>query len=369
LTDRKQFVSIDNVSSNLLSIILGVPQGSILGPLLFLIYINDLPNCSKLLSLLFADDTTLIYSHPDLKTLIQTVNTEFKKVVDYFRSHKMALHPEKTKFIIFSSSPDVRNTIVTINMDANNDHELVVDPSLIKPISQITVNSPTPAIKFLGVYLDPLLNFKFHVDIIVKKLSKSLYFLRNAKNVLSKEALKSVYYSLFHCHLVYGIHIWSCTNEATVHKIFLKQKIAIRLITNSRYNAHTESLFKSTRILPLPKLCDYFKLIFMQQFTYSLLPDSFRLVWTLNMDRPANSLQMELRNFNQLDIPPARLVSTERFPLTYFPKIWRDFPNASIKTITITDLFKKKLKEYFLSLLSENYKCERLLCPSCHLDL
>ena len=84
LTKRKQFVSIKNHSSSLLEISLGVPQGSILGPLLFLLYINDLPLSSKFLSLLFADDTTLVLTHDNLNTLILNVNEELYKVCEYF---------------------------------------------------------------------------------------------------------------------------------------------------------------------------------------------------------------------------------------------------------------------------------------------
>ena len=86
----------------LLDISVGVPQGSILGPLLFILYINDLPLSSKLLALLFADDTTLVYTHDDIKTLVEIVNTEFKKVCEFFRITRMLLHLDKTKFMLFS---------------------------------------------------------------------------------------------------------------------------------------------------------------------------------------------------------------------------------------------------------------------------
>jgi hypothetical protein len=153
MSDRKQFVTNDNNLSDLLNIILGVPQGSILGPLLFLVHINDLPECSKLLSLLFADDTNLLLSHSNLDTLISIANSEFKKIVAYFRSHKLALHLEKTRFMILSSNADIRNSSVIINMNSNNGNN--ADITLIKPITQVLVHSDTPAIKFLGVYIDP----------------------------------------------------------------------------------------------------------------------------------------------------------------------------------------------------------------------
>ena len=98
LTNRKQLVHINGSNSFLRAVLLGVPQGSILGPLLFLIYINDLPLCSELIALLFADNTTLLLSGPNIDDLVAKANSELKKITDFFSAHKLALHPEKTKF-------------------------------------------------------------------------------------------------------------------------------------------------------------------------------------------------------------------------------------------------------------------------------
>ena len=140
-----------------------MPQGSILGPLLFLIYINDLPLCSELIALLFADDTTLYLSDTNLDQLIEKVNVEFKKVVDYFRFLKLALHPEKTKFSLFTNSTEARQKNVIINLNFNNCRD-VPNRDLITNLVRVTTDSECPAIKFLGIYIDPLLSFKFHIN-------------------------------------------------------------------------------------------------------------------------------------------------------------------------------------------------------------
>jgi hypothetical protein len=366
LTNRKQFVFINGVSSSLLEILLGVPQGSVLGPILFLLYINDLPSSSLLRSLLFADDTALLARGSDINALADFVNTEFQKVVQYFSANKLSLHPEKTKVMFFSNSQAVKLNPPVIYANYNN-FENEAKPELLFPIENITQNSKIPAIRYLGVYFDPQLNFKFHIQTIVNKVSKMLYFYRQAKHVLTWKAKKSLYYATIHSHLIFGIHIWSCTADSNLKQLTVKQKMSIRILYNSAYNAHTEPLFKASGILPLPNLCEFFKLQFMQRFTQGFLPISFEDTWISNRIRRAGQDQIELRNADDLSIPFARLTSTERHPLCSFPKLWAAFENEQIKFTRNIVEFNNLLKEHFLSLLKSTPNCNRLLCPECHL--
>jgi hypothetical protein len=223
------------------------------------------------------------------------------------------------------------------------------------------------AIKFLGIHLDPALTFKFHIQSITAKISKSLYFIRSAKNFLSEKALKSLYYALVHCHLVYGIQIWSCTNACNLKNLEIKQKAALRVITQSNYNAHTEPLFKQANILPLVSLIHYFKIQFFHQFKYHHLPSIFENTWQANFERFNPDRHMLLRDNEEFYVPFARIRQIEKFPLIAFPRLWNSLSDATLKSISSKTEFNIKLKMHFMDKLNINYVCTRLLCPNCHI--
>ena len=266
---------------------------------------------------MFADDTTLLASDDNIDDLILHVNSEFKKIVTFFRAHKLSLHPEKTQFILFTNSTIVKQKNIPLVINMNN-HTLD-NPGLIFPMKRISSSSDTPAVKFLGIYFDPDLNFKIQIRNISSKISKSLFILRRAKTFLSEKALKTLYYSLIHCHLIYGIHIWSSTAQSNLKELVLKQKNAIRIITSSKYNSHTSPLFKQSKILPFESLVMFFKLQFMSKYVQGLLPSTFNNVWLKRESWRADNFTFSLRNSEDLYIPTALLSQTERQPLFLFP--------------------------------------------------
>ncbi len=112
----------------------------------------------------------------------------------------------KFNVTIVNNDPNDQNQVKTYNLEC------------------ISETSKTPAVKFLGLYVDPNLNYKFHVSTIRKKISNALYFLRSAKNTLDKKSLTALYYSLIHSHLIYAIQIWSCCNNELINSLYKLQK-------------------------------------------------------------------------------------------------------------------------------------------------
>jgi len=366
LSDRTQTVQVGGSSSELRKITRGVPQGSILGPILFLIYINDLPQASELFSLLFADDTTLATSGKNLEQLVIKVNVEFQKVIEYFRANKMLLHEKKTQFMLFNPSfTNCSSSDLSIFIN-NNNSDAPFNPVMCTKLTNVDHNSPTSYVKFLGVLIEPNLTFKSHIKAIGKKISYSLFMLKNAKKILSVKSLTQLYYSLIHCHLLYAINTWSSAPEKYLKELQVKQKQAIRCISLSQYNAHTEPIFKNLKILPFKDLILINKVQFMHSFSKNLLDDSFNLYWPKNEE--AREGPRQLRNDDNLYIPPFRYVSASRLPLTSFPTTWNQFTCISFPNVKYE--FKKRkfyldVKKDLLAKLDANYRCSRPGCSQC----
>ena len=221
LTGRSQYVELDGVSSNVLFLSTGVPQGSILGPLLFLIYMNDIPHCAKYFNfILYADDTTLsnTIQIPSMSPL--NINDELAKVYDWLAVNKLSLNVKKTKYVIFHA----------IN----------------KKIEDVV-----PSSNFLGLLLHENMSWKPHIDLLNK-----------LKRFLPIHILRTLYFSMVQSRIMYCILTWGFD----YYRIEKLQKRFVRIISSSKYNAHSEPLFKILDILKIEHLFSQSCLKFVYKF-------------------------------------------------------------------------------------------------------
>ena len=324
LSNRTQQVDIEGNLSEPKQLNISVLQGSILGPILFLCYINDLPSVSALKTLLFADDTQGLAKGKNLPILMDHVNEELSKWSLWFKANKMAVNTDKTKFIIFHT----KGKKITLNARGiyfdNNDLSSPHDPSLVAQIDRIHNNHPSPDhryYKLLGILIDEHLTLDHHTAHLTAKLSKAIFCLNRAKNFLPTKSLITLYHSLFHSHLLYCPTIVSCTSNKNIDKITKLQKKAIRIATNSPYNAHTQPIFQHYNILPYPKIVAQQQLHFMHAHHYNYLPPSFNNMWQTNATRDT---QHNLRNAHEYTTPRINYASLKKFPLFSFPTTWNN---------------------------------------------
>ena len=239
LQQRYQRVVINNNSSTWREVQYGVPQE----PLLFLIYINDLSKSvsDKSIPILFADDTSFILTSYDDSELRHKANEVFNIINKWFHSNSLTLNYNKTYFLQFQ----------TKTKNGNNTQMLHINKTTA------TVKS----IKFLGLTIDTILNWKRHISDLKPRLNKACYAIRSIKPFMSLAALKSTYYSYAHFIMYYGLIFWG--NSADSDDIFKIQKRKIRIITNFNKSASCRELFKKLNFLPLQSQYIYSILLFI----------------------------------------------------------------------------------------------------------
>ena len=225
------FVDFNGYRSSSCQIRCGVPQGSILGPLLFLIYINDICNVSKVLDfILFADDTNIFFSHKDELFLSQTLNSELLSLSEWCKVNKLSINLKKCNFMIFK--PRQKRRTLDISVVLNNH-----------------IIAQTKEVVFLGVILDENLSWKPHILNVSRKISKSIGIIYKSSFCLSAMSLRTLYFSLVYPYLIYWITVWGSTYQTNLKRLITLQKKVIKIISNVPFDAHTDNLFRDHQIL------------------------------------------------------------------------------------------------------------------------
>ena len=319
LSNRTQYVDLNGVQSCKLLVTHGVPQGSILGPLLFLLFINDFPlSSSKFIFNLFADDSTLSYSfdHRD-STTCNVVNNELNLVSRWLCSNRIQINVSKTKYILFS----LRRTVTL--------------PPIMIGNSEI---ERVESIKFLGVHLDQNLKFDQHITYLSHKLSKSIGILNRIKFFMPEPVMIKLYYALIQPYILYAIKSWYGCSSYLRNKILVLQKKSVRCIFNLQYNDHTLNYYKLAKIMNINQLYELRVLIYFHKTIYK----NHDACMYPNLRPLSDAHDFQTRSSHNLIIPRHRSSKYEKSLLYSGIQLWNKLP-IELRKIESCSIFKNKI--------------------------
>ena len=315
LSHRRQYVRINQTVSPMKTVNLGIGQGTILGPLLFLVYINDLPRFSEnCKTILYADDSTFVFRGDNPEVLNELCNCEMGKFFDWSKSNRLSVNISKTVFNVVS------------NYSPNFSHNFQIY------LNNVSLVRKDP-LMFLGVFLDEKLKFIDHVAYISSKISKSIGFLYKLRGILPNSTLKFLYYAMVNSYLYYCNIVWARTFSTHLQPLRILQKKAIRVINNAPFLAHTISFFVEDRILKFDDINVFQLAVFMFK----------------NFDLPIfrRNYQYNTRNVNAHRSMFQRLGLTQHSIYYGGPIVFNSLP-TNLKSVERLETFKAYLKTYLI---------------------
>ena len=328
LVDRSQTCCVNGTVSRASELRCGVPQGSILGPLFFFIYINDLPNClNTACAKLFADDTNTTVSGPSLADLEQETNSELLKLHCWLKANKLSPNVAKTEFMVIGS----RQKLLA---ESHNEINIKLEDQVI---------SKADHAKSLGL-------------IINNRLSWSNNFNELCRFFLSTQSLRTLYNSMILPYLYYCNLAWGGTYKANLQRIVILQKRALRIVNNSTYDANTSPIFKELKLLKFHDIHSFQLGFFMFSLKNSTLPSKFNNLFLIN----SQIHNYNTRNAHSFRLPLCR-TNTRQFSI-YFqgPKFYNSL-NSTITGSSSSASFKRKLKEFLLSTYQLQYGTKQII--------
>ena len=347
LTNRQQYVEIDDTASDKGVITTGVPQGLILGPLLFLIYLNDISYTSQLFKfILYADDATLFssieYSLPTYTSNVDLLlNNELIYICDWLIINKFSLNISKTKYMVFHPyQKDISQLVPSLTI---NDIEIE------------RVNT----FNFPGITLDQYVTRKPHISILSNKISKYSGILNRLKHYLPLHIMRMLYCSLVNSHFLYGILVWGYE----CHRLEKIQKRIIRIITVSKYNAHTEPLFKAFDLLKLKDMLNLSSLKFYYRYLHDNSPAYF---FSFQITTQGSHHHYNTRHSDQIHVERTRTLYADERVRIYLRTLVNSIPIPLLQKIATHSLqgFSSNITKYFIHEYSDI--CSIANCYICH---
>lgn len=293
LSERKQFVEINQIHSEIQTISTGVPQGSILGPLMFIIYVNDIATIDNLDTIIYADDTTITSKFDSKMPDTKKLNDQLDNISRWLMSNKLTLNAKKTKFMVFHPR-----------------QKHVHPPKLVFGNQQI---EQVHTFKFLGIILDSYLSFNEHIKSLSLSIARTVGCMNTIKTIVPKTTLKQIYITLIQTRLYYGNLVWGHKAQ----KLAKIQKRAIRILSNSKYNAHTEPLLKENRLL---KSTDIFK-VQIQKFYFRLMTNEIPCSFESILNHDSTPHKYQTRSKPNIKIPLTKLSQTQNCLVIKIAKI------------------------------------------------
>ena len=323
LTDRKQCVKYENSLSSLQSISCSVPQGSSLGPLLFIIYINDIVNTSDLLKFcMYADDSVIYLSGKDTKDVIDSINIQIQNITQWLLANKLTLNIPKSHYMIFCKRKLNLGDLPQIN------------------INDININRVTET-EFLGMTITDKLSWAKHIRNITIKISKINGILYLTRQLLNRETLKRIYIALVQPHLTYCNIIWGFNFASHLNPLVLMQKRIVRTMNFCNRRAHTAELFQALNILNIHKINKQCTALFVFKSLNNLI------FTTIEYKFVSDIHNINLRDTLRLRPPSVGTLRSQRSALYHGCTVWNDLP-LEVRLINSIVAFKKRVRDLLM---------------------